>query len=75
MDKGKKKNAHLTVRVFPLLMNHCAPEHWTLDQAGECTVSKNEPHKTILRSGAVSCRLNDSPETPRKSTLRQKYAN
>jgi len=38
----KNKSAHLTVRVLPLLVNHCAPEHWTPDQAEECTVLKNE---------------------------------
>jgi hypothetical protein len=68
----KNKSAHLTVRVPPLLVNHCAPEHWTPDQAEECTVLKNEPRWTILRSGVVSCWLNDSPKTPGKNTLRQK---
>ena len=68
----KNKSAHLTVIIPPLLVNHCAPEHWTPDQAEECRVLKNETRWTILRSGVVSCRLNDSPKTPGKSTLRQK---
>lgn len=68
----ENKSAHLTVRVPPLLGNHYAPKHWKLNQAEECTVLKNAPHRIALRSGAVPFWLNDSTETPEKNTLKQK---
>jgi hypothetical protein len=50
-----KQSAHLAVRVPPSLVNHCAQEHWRLDQAEECTVLKSAARRITPRIGAVSC--------------------